>query len=114
MAKSNYIQFRVSDAQKFNIKTNALKNNQTITDYIMTAIIEFEKRNLELYGSPYGYGCPYQFARDYLIEYGIRLEEKDNGSKYEDSNYARQVIRLAVETLDKEIDNRSKGRVKAE
>ena len=46
MAKNNYIQFRVNDAQKFNIKTNAVKNNQTITDYIMTAIIEFEKRNL--------------------------------------------------------------------
>ena len=108
MAKSNYIQFRVSDAQKFNIKTNAAKNNQTITDYIMSAIIEFEKRNLELYGSPYGSGCPYQFAKDYLIEYGIRLEEKDNGSKYDNTNYARQVIRLAIEVLDKEINNRKR------
>ena len=51
------------------------------------------------------YGCPYQFAKDYLIKYGIRLEEKPDGSKYEDSNYARQVIRLAIEVLDKEINN---------
>ena len=108
MKKTNYIQIRVTDERKLNIQANALKNNQTITDYIMTAIIEFEKRNLELYGSPYGYGCPYQFARDYLIEYGIRLEEKDNGSKYDNTNYARQVIRLAIEVLDKEIDNRKR------
>ena len=53
-----------------------------------------------------GYGCPYQFARDYLIEYGIRLEERDDGSKYDNNNYARQVIRLAIEALDKEIKNR--------
>jgi hypothetical protein len=109
MAKNNYIQFRVSNEQKNNIQTNATRNNQTITDYIMTAIMEFEKRNFELYGSPYGYGCPYQFARDYLIKYGIRLEEKDDGSKCDNSNYARQVIRLAIEVLDKEIDKRSKS-----
>ena len=103
MAKSNYIQFRITDEQKANIQTNAAKNNQTITDYIMSAVMEFEKRNLELYGSPYGYGCPYQFAKDYLIEYGLRLEEKDDGSKYENSNYSRQVIRLAIEVLEDRI-----------
>ena len=103
MAKSNYIQFRVTDEQKFSIQVNAAKNNQTITDYIMTAIMEFEKRNIELYGSPYGYGCPYQFARDYLIQYSIRLEEKEDGSKYDNTNYSRQVIRLAVEVLEDRI-----------
>ena len=104
MAKNNYIQIRVSDEQKINIQTSAAKNNQTITDYIMAAIIAYEKRNLELYGSPYGYGCPYQFARDYLIEYGLRLEEKEDGSKYDNTNYARQVIRLAIEVLDEKIN----------
>lgn len=104
MAKNNYIQIRVSDEQKFNIQTSAAKNNQTITDYIMAAITVFEKINLELYGSPYGYGCPYQFARDYLIEYGIRLEEKEDGSKYDNNNYTRQVIRLAIEALDEKIN----------
>jgi hypothetical protein len=103
MAKSNYIQFRITDEQKANIQNNAAKNNQTITDYIMSAVMEFEKRNLELYGSPYGYGCPYQFAKDYLIEYGLRLEEKDDGSKYENSNYSRQVIKLAIEVLEDRI-----------
>ena len=53
--------------------------------------------------------CPYQFAKEYLIKYGIRLEEKEDGSKYENNNYARQVIRLAIEALDKEINNRSTG-----
>ena len=111
MAKNNYIQFRVSDEQKIIIQSSAARNNQTITDYIMAAIIAFEKRNLELYGSPYGYGCPYQFARDYLIKYGIRLEEREGGSKYENNNYARQVIRLAIEALNKEINRRSKSEV---
>ena len=104
MAKNNYIQFRVSDEQKIIIQSSAARNNQTITDYIMAAIIAFEKRNFELYGSPYGYGCPYQFARDYLIEYGLRLEEKEDGSKYDNTNYARQVIRLAIEVLDEKIN----------
>lgn len=49
------------------------------------------------------YGCPYQFAKDYLVKYGIRLEEKENGSKYENSNEARQVIRVAIEALEKQI-----------
>ena len=111
MARDNYIQFRVSDEQKINIQTSAAKNNQTITDYIMAAIIAYEKRNLELYGSPYGYGCPYQFARDYLVKYGIRLEEREDGTKYENNNYARQVIRLAIEVLDKEINRRSKSEI---
>lgn len=38
MAKSNYIQIRVSDEQKTNIQINASKNNQTITEYIMAAV----------------------------------------------------------------------------
>jgi hypothetical protein len=49
------------------------------------------------------YGCPYQFAKDYLIKYGIRLEEKENGGKYENSNEARQVIKVAIEALEKQI-----------
>ena len=106
MAKNSYIQFRITDEQKTNIQNNASKNNQTITDYIMMAIMEFEKRNLELYESPYGYGCPYQFAREYLIKYGIRLEEKEDGSKYDNNNYARQVIRLSIDALDKHIQER--------
>lgn len=50
------------------------------------------------------YGCPYKYARDYLINNGIKLEERENGSKYEDSNIARQVIRVAIEALDKQIN----------
>lgn len=84
MAKNSYIQIRISDEQKTNIQTNALKNNQTITDYIMSAVMAFEKMNLEKYGTPYGYGCPYQFARDYLIK-------------------SRQVLLLAIEALDNHI-----------
>jgi len=84
MKKTNYIQIRVTDEQKTYIQTNALKNNQTITDYIMSAIIEFEKINLS--------GCPYQFACQRYITY------------YASS----QVIRLAIEVLDKEIDNRKR------
>jgi hypothetical protein len=70
MAKNSYIQIRVSDEQKTKIQTNASKNNQTITDYIMSAVIAFEKMNLELYGTPYGYGCPYQrgFRQSYKIK----------------------------------------------
>jgi uncharacterized protein (DUF1778 family) len=52
MAKNSYIQIRVSDEQKTKIQINASKNNQTITDYIMSAVIAFEKMNLELYGTP--------------------------------------------------------------
>jgi len=55
-----------------------------------------------------GYECPYQFAKDYLIKYGIRLEEKPDGSKYDNTNYARQVIRLAIEALEEKI-NVSRG-----
>ena len=46
------------------------------------------------------YGCPYKFARDYLILNGIRLEESEKGSKYKDSNIARQVIKIAIEVLE--------------
>jgi hypothetical protein len=49
------------------------------------------------------YGCPYKYAKDYLIINGIRLEEGENGSKYEDSNIARQVIRVAIEALEEKI-----------
>ncbi len=114
MAKNNYIQIRVSDEQKRNIQTNSSENNQTITDYILTAVMEFEKMNLEKYGTPYGYGCPYQFAKDYLIQYGIRLEENKNGIKYENSNVPRQVLWLAVEALDKHIQDIQKGKVQSE
>ena len=49
------------------------------------------------------YGCPYTYARDYLIINGIKLEERENGIKYEDSNIARQVVRVAIEALEKQI-----------
>ena len=50
------------------------------------------------------YGCPYKFAIDFLIKNGIKLEERENGIKYEDSNIARQVVRIAIEALEKQID----------
>jgi predicted flavoprotein YhiN len=50
------------------------------------------------------YGCPYKFAIDFLIKNGIKLEERENGIKYEDSNIARQVVRIAIEALEKQMD----------
>lgn len=39
--------------------------------------------------------CPYKFAIDYLIRNGIKLEEKNN-------NFGRQVVKLAIEALEKQ------------
>ena len=41
------------------------------------------------------YKCPYKFAIDYLIRNGIKLEEKNN-------NFGRQVVKLAIEALEKQ------------
>ena len=45
------------------------------------------------------YGCPYKFARDYLILNGIKLVENTQ----DDSNIATQVIWLAIEALEEKI-----------
>ena len=42
------------------------------------------------------YGCQYKFAIDFLKKNGIKLEEKNN-------NYSRQVVKLAIEALEKQI-----------
>lgn len=55
------------------------------------------------------YGCPYKFAIDFLIRNGIKLEERENGIKYEDSNIARQVVRIAIEALEKQIAQKRVG-----
>ena len=41
------------------------------------------------------YKCPYKFAIDYLIRNEIKLEEKNN-------NFGRQVVKLAIEALEKQ------------
>ena len=38
----------------------------------------------------------YKFAIDFLIKNGIKLEEKNN-------NFGRQVVKLAIEALEKQI-----------
>jgi len=42
------------------------------------------------------YGCPYKFAIDYLKANEHKLKEYGN-------NYAGQVIKLAIESLEKEM-----------
>lgn len=42
------------------------------------------------------YGCPYKFAIDYLIKNEHKLKEYGN-------NYASQVIKIAIEALEKQI-----------
>lgn len=49
------------------------------------------------------YGCPYKFAIDYLKANEHKLKEYGN-------NYAGQVIKLAIESLEKEMIKNEKNK----
>lgn len=45
------------------------------------------------------YGCPYQFAIDYLIKNEYKLREHGN-------NYSDQVIKIAIEAIKEKKERR--------
>ena len=50
------------------------------------------------------YGCPYKYAIDFLIKNGNKLEENSN-------NYGRQVVKIAIEALEKQIKIKKEGEI---
>lgn len=53
------------------------------------------------------YKCPYKFAIDYLIKNEIKLKEENN-------NFGPQVVKLAIEALEKQMIENTINRCKKE